>query len=181
MDKIEKIVGLAVFLVAALLFAGQRGYSQSMSKIGLVNAQKAFETSSEGKKAIAQILDREQKIRNEITRLDGQVQSLETKYNTQKLTLAGEAVIQLEAEISRKMTERKRYEEDATKDYQRFRAILFDKVKTEMVPILQALAKEKGLDVVLDMVESGVAYYNPAVDITDEVIRRYNASKAPVK
>lgn len=40
-----------------------------------------------------------------------------------------------------------------------------------MVPIIEALAKEKGLELVLDMVES-VVYCIPAVDMTDEVIKR---------
>jgi len=181
MDKKRKTILLIVFIGAALLAAGTMGVSQQAGKIGLVNAQRAFETSSEGKKAIAQLLDREQKIRNDIAKLDGQIQSLETKYSTQKLTLTGEAVLALEAEMNRKMTERKRYEEDTTKDYQQLRANLFNKIKAEMVPILAAVAKEKGLDVVLDMVESGVAYFNPAVEITDEVIKRYNASKVAAK
>jgi outer membrane protein len=50
-----------------------------------------------------------------------------------------------------------------------------------MVPIIQAAAKEKGLDVVLEMVESGVVYFNPAVDMTEEIIKRYNASKVSAK
>lgn len=49
-----------------------------------------------------------------------------------------------------------------------------------MVPIIEALAKEKGLELVLDMVES-VVYCIPAVDMTDEVIKRYNAVKVAKK
>jgi len=181
MDRIKRIFICLGILITGLFSTGSTVFSQQSVKIGLVNSQQAFETSSEGKKAISQLLDREQKIRNDMAKLDGQIQSLETKYNTQKLTLAPEAVLQMEAEINRKTTERKRYEEDVTRDYQQLRANLFDLIKSEMVPIIQATAKERGLDIVLDMAESGVVYFNPAVDITADVIKKYNASKVPAK
>ena len=181
MDRIKRIFICLGILITGLFSTGSTVFSQQSVKIGLVNSQQAFETSSEGKKAISQLLDREQKIRNDMAKLDGQIQSLETKYNTQKLTLAPEAVLQMEAEINRKTTERKRYEEDATRDYQQLRVNLFNRIKSEMVPLIQATAKERGLDIVLDMAESGVVYFNPAVDITADVIKKYNASKVPAK
>lgn len=87
---------------------------------------------------------------------------------------------QLGADLSRKTVQRKKLEEDSTRDYQRVRFRLFQKIRDEMVPIIEALAKEKGLELVLDMVES-VVYCIPAVDMTDEVIKRYNAVKVAKK
>ena len=48
----------------------------------------------------------------------------------------------------------------------------------EMVGIIEGLAKEKGLDLVLDLGASGTVFFNPAMDITAEVISRYDAAKA---
>ncbi|MCK7480636.1 MAG: hypothetical protein M0C28_27965 [Candidatus Moduliflexus flocculans] len=42
----------------------------------------------------------------------------------------------------------------------------------------RALAKERGLDLVLDAMSSGVVTASPTIDITDEVVRRYDQSKA---
>ena len=53
-----------------------------------------------------------------------------------------------------------------------------------MVTIIQALRKERGFDVVLDLGTAGIVDYDQALDITAEVVRRYDASKAaapPVK
>ena len=181
MVRIRRIfIGMGI-LITGLVWAGSTGFSQQPGKIGLVNSQKAFETSDAGKKVVSQLMDRQQKIRNDMAKLDGEIQSLETKYNTQKLTLSPEAAMKMEDEINKKMTERKRYEEDATRDYQQLRANLFNRIQNEMIPIIQATAKERGLDIVLDMAESGAVYFNPAVDITDEVIKKYNAAKAPAK
>ncbi len=53
-----------------------------------------------------------------------------------------------------------------------------------MVTIIENLAKERGLDLILDAMSSGVVTASPTIDITDEVVRRYDQSKAatpPVK
>ena len=36
-------------------------------------------------------------------------------------------------------------------------------------------------EIILDLGNSGAIYFNPTIDLTEEVIRRYNASKATKK
>ena len=43
------------------------------------------------------------------------------------------------------------------------------------------MGKENGLDIIFDLGKSGAIYFSPTVDITAEVITRYDASKAPTK
>jgi len=50
-----------------------------------------------------------------------------------------------------------------------------------MLVIIDALVKERGYDLVFDLSTSGLIHYNPAFDITDEVIKKYDASKAAKK
>lgn len=156
-----------------------QGFSQQSSKVGIIHSQKIFETSSEGKKAVAQLREKEDKIKKELARLDERIRNLQTKFNIQRLTLSEEALMQLSSDLERASTERKRYEEDSTRDYQRLQVRLWQKVRNEVVPIIEQLAKEKRLDVVLEVAPpSIIVYFNPANDITDEVIKRYNASKS---
>jgi Skp family chaperone for outer membrane proteins len=46
--------------------------------------------------------------------------------------------------------------------------------RSEVVTTIESMAKDRGYDLVLDFASAGVVYFNPAVDITDEVIRRIN-------
>ena len=100
--------------------------------------------------------------------------------NTGRLTMTQEALAATQADIDKKTTERKRYEEDAARDFQQFQANIVQRIRAEMIVIIDNLAKERGLDLVLDLQTSGAAYANPAIDLTDEIIRRYDASKAAV-
>jgi Skp family chaperone for outer membrane proteins len=178
MRTIAPLVILIVLAVAAV------GYAQQTSKVAIINSQQAFETSVEGKKALTQMQERENKIKTDIQKLDDSVRLLENKLTTGRLTMTNEALMAIQADIDKKATERKRYEEDAARDGQAFANNIIQKIRNEMVSIIEGLAKEKGYDLVLDMVTSGVVTSNPTIDITTEVVRRYDQSKAatpPVK
>jgi hypothetical protein len=43
------------------------------------------------------------------------------------------------------------------------------------------MGKENGMDVIFDLAKSGAIYFSPAIEITQDVIQRYDASKAPTK
>lgn len=156
------------------------------AKIGIINSQRAFEISVEGKKAAAQMQERDTRIKADLQKQDDAIRALENKLNTGRLTMTPEALVALNADHDKKVTERKRYEEDQSRDFQQFQYNLVQKIRNEMVTIIEALGKERGFDLVLDLGTSGIVTFNPTIDITDEVVRRYDASKtaaapAPVK
>jgi Skp family chaperone for outer membrane proteins len=181
MKKAIIIVPLTVSL--ALAFSGI-SYAQQAAKIVVVNSARAFEQSANGKKAIAQLQQRDAKIKADIQNKDDAIRTLESRLNTGRLTMTQDALLAMQADIGKKTTERKRYEEDGARDFTQFRDNLVAQIRSEMVTVIIALRKEKGYDLVLDLASSGVVDFDPALDVTDEVIRRYDASKAgatPVK
>jgi Skp family chaperone for outer membrane proteins len=181
MNRVRTIAPLVILFI--LVVAGV-SYAQQASKIAIINSQKAFETSVEGKRILGQMQDREAKIKGDIQKLDDSIRLLENKLSTGRLTMTNEALMGIQADIDKKSTERKRYEEDATRDAQQFSGNLVQKIRAEMVTIIDNLAKERGLELVLDVAQSGVVTFSPMIDITDEIIRRYDQSKAatpPVK
>lgn len=175
MKRIRTIAPLVILFILAATVAS---YAQQVSKIAIINSQKAFETSAEGKKALNQLTDRETKIKTDLQKMDDAIRLLENRMNTGRLTMTNEALIALQADIDKKTTERKRYEEDAARDAQQLSGNLIQKIRVEMVTIIENLAKERGLELVLDTATSGVVTASPTIDITDEVVRRYDQSKS---
>jgi Skp family chaperone for outer membrane proteins len=176
MNRVRTLAPLVIFFILVIAVAA---YAQQATKIAIINSSKAFETSVEGKKIMGQMQDRENKIKNDLQKLDDSIRLLENKLSTGRLTMTQEAVLGIQADIDKKTTERKRYEEDAARDAQQFSANLIQKIRGEMVTIIDNLAKERGFELVLDLGTSGVVTFNPTIDITDEVIRRYDQSKTP--
>lgn len=168
--------GIVLTLMLAALVS--MGYAQADIKVGVVNSQEVLEKSAEGKRVMAQLEERNTKSQNELARMDEEIRKLQTRLNTQRLTLTQEALAQLSSDIERKQTERKRYGEDQYREMQELTGRLFQRVQDELLPIIEQLGKEKNLEIIFDLFKSGAIYFSPTIDLTQEVIKRYDASKA---
>lgn len=166
-----------IVLAAAGLLLSASAWAQT-SKLAVINSSLAFQNSVEGKRVAAQFQSREDKIKSDLARLDNELRTLESRLNTQQMTLSNEAALQLKGDIDRKTTERKRTEEDANREMTQLQQNVVFRIRNEMIVIINQMAAERGYELVLDVAASGIVYFSQAIDITDEVVRRYDASKA---
>ncbi len=171
-------ISLLALLVTSLVFAG---FAQEQIKLGIVNSNEVIQKSTEGKAVMAQLQEKDKTNSAKLTSMDEKIRELETKLNTQRLTLTQESILQLNSDLERKRTERKRYAEDSLRELQELRFRLFTRVQDEVLPIIEGIGKEKNLDIIFDLANSGAVYFKPAIDLTAEVIKRYDASKAAKK
>ncbi len=170
-----RITGILAGLAALACMAS------AQTKIGYVNSQEVLEKSVEGKKILARLQDADQKNAAAVAKADAEIQTLTSKLNTQRLTLTAEAAATLTAELDRKTTERKRTAEDAYAAWSGLRDKLFTGLQNELVAMIGQIGKEKSYDLIIDLAKSGAVYWNPALDLTSEVIKSYDASKVPAK
>ncbi len=170
-------IGLVLLFMGAL---ASMSFAQQ-PKIGVVNSQDVLEKSAEGKKIIARLTEADKANNAAIVKLDDEIRALQTKLNTQRITLTEEAIMQLSYELDRKNTDRKRKAEDAYTSINELRDRLFKKLQDEIVPLVEQIGKEKGMDIIFDLYKSGAVYCSPAIDFTAEVIKRYDALKASGK
>jgi Skp family chaperone for outer membrane proteins len=112
--------------------------------------------------------------------MDKKIQDMDTKLQTQRLVMTFEAQEQLSFNLDNLRTERKRFAEDSLKDWQRLKFQLYNKIREEVNPIIEDVAKEKEFSLVLDLSSNSVVYFDLSVDITAEVIKRYDASKGKI-
>lgn len=174
----KRTTARALLLLSLFVAAVSLSFAQQYPKIGVINSQDVLEKSAEGKRVIARLQEKDKANQGVLAKIDEDIRQLETKINTQRLTLAEEALYNMNADLQKKQTDRKRVAEDAVRDFQDLQVKLFNKVQSELIPIIEAIGKEKGIDLILDLAKSGAVYFNPSVDLTEDVIKRYDASKA---
>ena len=173
----RKSGNIILFIFILMIFVSQ-SFAEQLYKAAVVNSQRALQNSKEGKKAIALLQEKEQKINSKLANMDKKIQDLDTKLKTQRLILTFEAQENLSFDLDNLRTERKRIAEDSLKEWQRLQLQLYTKIREEVSPIIDNIAKEKGYSLVFDLASNTVVYFSLSVDITDEVIKRYDASKA---
>lgn len=165
---------LLVLFIAGLV---SLGYAQQPMKVGVVDSTQVLEKSKEGKRVTAQIEAKNKTLQEDLVRLDDKIRDLETRLNTQRLTLSQEALGNLMADLDKQRTARTRFVEDSRRELNDLTQRLFAKLQSELRPIIADVGKGKNLDIIFDVGGSGIIYFNPAVDITPEVIQKYDISK----
>ena len=176
MKKRNAVFTLLPIVLMALCVSA--GLAQATHKIAVINSQEVLEKSIEGKKVIARLQERDKKNQNDLAKLDDDIRGLETKLNTQRLTLSEEALMQLSSDLDKKKKDRTRFAEDAMRDIQELQLRLYTKLQNDLLPLIEAIGKEKGFDLILDLGKSGAVYFSPTIAITDDVVKRYDALKA---
>ena len=175
--KRRSIKGILILMLTFVLVSA--GFAQQ--SVGVINSQEVLEKSLEGKKVLNQLQQRDKDYQKQIANQDEAIRNLETKLNTQRLTLTNEALAQLSSDLERRKTDRTRFAEDKVRELQELTQRLFGRIQNELIPIIEQIGKEKNLEVIFDLAKSGAIYFNPAISVTQELIQKYDASKSSSK
>jgi outer membrane protein len=110
--------------------------------------------------------------------------SLEAKkseYEKQSAILSDSARKSKEEELMKASVEfQQTYARAESEMQQAYYAAMQDFIE-KMKKIAVAIGQERGYTVVLEATEGGVVYWSDSVDITDELIKRYNAANPATK
>ncbi len=160
-----------LFFFLVLLFSS---FTFSQVKIGLVDANRAVLGTDEGKAEMKKINEwakaQDEKIRN----LQQKLQAKRDQFTKQQNILSDSKKEALLKEIDNLSTRIKRAAEDAKKNYQMKLSEFGNKMDKKITPLFKKYAKEHGYTVILYLDPRTIAYFDPSVDITDEIIKLYN-------
>jgi len=172
MRKVSVLVG-ALALALPVVAAAQT----NPPKIGVMNVLRAIVECSEGKQANEEFQKKFEAKRDELSRKQKEVETLQQQLKSQAATLNDEAQATLTRSIQVKTTDLQRSQEDAEKEFNELRNQIFNRIGSKLAPLVQQYAKEKNFTLVLDSSSqtTQLTYVDPATDITDDVVKRYDA------
>jgi outer membrane protein len=146
------------------------------TKIGVVDFQRALNEVAEGQQARARLETLHAGKRGEIERLKKAFELQVADYEKQKLVLSEAALRQKQQELAQMQAQAEgaaaAADQEMQKAYYGARETIIGKMKL----VAGELAKERGLAVVLETNGDSMVWAAPGLDLTDEVIKRYNAA-----
>jgi outer membrane protein len=71
----------------------------------------------------------------------------------------------------------KRFEDDAQRDLNAARQRTLGGLEQQIMPIINMVGEEQGFTLIFNKFQSGLVYADQTIDITDEVIRRFNTAQ----
>jgi len=154
-----------LIIVMAILILSVFTYSQS--KIGIINPQKLLEVTKKGKAVSQKIQNISSQKEATLKNMQSEIKRLEKELMSPALNTTAKESKALE--LQNKKTATKRFYEDTQREMQMLYQQEMQKLQQQIIPIIQRVGKEKGLTVILEV--TNVAYYDPAADITNEIIK----------
>ena len=148
------------------------------AKVGFVNLQAIAQLSSDGKSAAAKVNALAQKKQTEAADKAKLLQSNQQKLETSGSVMSEAARAQLQKDIDRQTLEGQRFEQDAQAELNELQQQLQNEFQAKLMPVLEALSKEKGLQVLFSAGDSGVIWAEPGIDLTLEAVGRLDKKPA---
>jgi outer membrane protein len=154
----------------ALVSFSKAGLSQT--KVAIVSLQRAVLGCAEIKKASAAMEAKYKPRQQEMERLQRELEGIQQQLQTNAGKLTGTAQADLQAQGQRKQRDLQRLNDDLQADVTAERNDILGTSGRKMKEIVQKLAEEKGLDVVVD--EQSTLFFKPALDLTNDAITAYD-------
>jgi Skp family chaperone for outer membrane proteins len=149
-----------------------------VSKVAIVDFEKAIVESAEGKKSSEKFNATLQAKQADGEKRQKELEDAQKRLQTQERTLSETAKANLQKDIDRRTTEMQRFNEDAQKEMQSMRDELLRPIAEKASGLLNQLAAEKGYTLVVDVSnpQNNVVWFNPQNDLTAELTKRIDAS-----
>ena len=145
-------------------------------KYAFVNVQRIASESAEGKTATAQVQALNNKKVEELNGKNKQLQTAQQKLESGGSVMSAQAQAQLSKEIERLQVDIQRFTEDAQQEVTQLQQQLQDEFQRKLTPVIQQVATERQLHMMFSVVDSGLVWGDPALDLTPEIIKRFDAA-----
>jgi outer membrane protein len=151
---------------------------QDGMKYAYVNVQAVAAASVEGKVAAEKIKGLQEQKSRELQEKNKALQSAQQKLEQGGSVLSDSARAQLQADIERQQRDLQRFTEDAQQDVQQLAEQVEGEFNRKLTPVIDKVAKQKGVHFVFNAAQSGLIWAEPGMDLTAEVIQAFDTPAA---
>jgi len=151
------------------------------SKIAFVDINAVAANSTAGRDASNRLKALQDKKLAEINDKNKQLQAAQQKLNTGGSVLNDAARSQLEKDVDRMQRDIQFTQQNAQAEYNELQEDLRNDFQKKLMPIIDALATEKGLYAIFSVGDAGAMYVHPGLDLTSEVVKRLDSTPATKK
>lgn len=148
------------------------------TQYAFVNIQRIAGESAAGVTLAGKVQALNQQKVNELNEMNLALQASQQKLEAGATVLSVTAAAQLQKTIERQQIDIQRFTEDAQQEVANLQAQLQEEFQLRLSPVIQAVSTERGLHLLFSVVDSGLVWADQSLDITAEVIQRFDAAGA---
>jgi outer membrane protein len=164
---LRTVVLAAIVTALALPVAAQ-------SNVAVIDVQRVVTESDPGKEVMQKLRALSDGKAQEGQGLQQQMATLQDQFNKQRFTVSEQRQAEMSKEIEDLQIAIRRFQDDAQRELQEAQRRELGSLEERILPIIDQIGKEQGYTLIFNKFQSGLVYADEAVDVTDQVIQRFN-------
>lgn len=169
----KKIVLPAVVLLLLAAFVADAQEAPKVN-VAVIDVQQVVNESAAGKETMARLRKLQDEKVAEGRRKADELEMLRKQLGTQRATLTEAKIADLEKQAEDKQVELQRFSDDTKEFLAEAQRRELDALEKQIMPIINELGRELKIQLIFNKFQSGLVYADEAVDITEQVVRRFN-------
>lgn len=162
------------FVLLALMFSA--GSLQAQTKVGLVDLQKAIQSTEAGKKAKKELEAEVEKKKKDIQKREADLKKMQEDLEKKKGLLSDEVFQKRQGEFQDEMLKYREAFGKSQADLQKRERDLTQPILEKMKKVVDRIAKQKGLNLIIEN-SPMILYSDASIDITNEVVQAFEKEK----
>lgn len=170
---------LAVFILGAWTSLAAQEAAASVAPefgLGVIDVQRLLTESIAGKEALEELRKLRDERQAEMQEQQREITDYRSRIAEGRLSLSNEKLQELEKTLEDKVIAFGRFQDDADRELQKKRDEAFGRIEKEIMPIIVKSGAEMGFTAIFNKYQSGILFAKETIDVTDEVLRRYDAT-----
>ena len=149
------------------------------AKFAFVDLQRVAAESVEGQAANAKVQELSEQKLAEIEEKNTTLQASQQKLQQGLTVLSPDVRLQLQRDIDKMLLDIERFSQDADVEVGALQQTLQIEFQQKLLPVIDQVATEKQLESIFSVGDSGLVWAASSLDLTDEIIRQFDASGSP--
>jgi outer membrane protein len=168
----------ATAALCVLLAAGAAPAQESTTKLAFVDMQKALNESKAGKKALGELQKLMEERKSGLQKQKEAIEKKKDELDKQGLLLNEDTRKSRETEIRTLERDYSRTLSDLKEEFGRRESEFTDGIRKDLLKVIEKIGKEGGYTLVLEKQYSAILYAPTNIDLTEQLIKRYDAEGA---
>ena len=167
-------VAVMVAAVVAAVAVPAKAQEPPKLAVAVIDVNLLVQDSAAGKEAMARLKKAQDEKVAERKKMTDEINGLQKQLESQRSTLTDSKIADLQKQIEDKSIALKRFDDDAQQQLEEAKQKELAGLEKQIMPIIQELGKERKLLLIFNKFQSGLVYADDSVDLTDEVLKRFN-------
>ena len=153
-------------------------FSADATKIGIFDFQKVLSESNTGKLTQKQLTDKGNEFQGKLKIEKDKLDEMNKAYEREKLVLSPEKQNEKEKDFRNRVNDFKKMQDDFAREFKQLEVQSLNKIQEDVVQLINVMGKTEGYLLILEKKAGGVLYSLEKIDISDQIIKKYNSKTA---